>query len=310
MLRVKNLLPSSEYSDDYVFNFAEDGTIERSIFEDNFDSVQQLSTQNKGEKNQKFDIDEFYPDYDHLGKGKLSRIELAALFGSVKCFKYFMINEDNIYEDICKFAISGGNNEIIHLCEQKGLQFEDCLSIASMYHHFEIFEWLKVHFYCNEIPLTEFIKHFNEPLFYFYSSLDSNVEIKDEYGCTPINAAIQYSQIEVVKYLHETCHEDIETHDNYGHTPINNAAIYGYLDIVKYLYEICHSNVETKDDDECTPITNASKEGHIEIVKYLYEICHASIEILDINDRTPIKNASLNHRIEVVKYLEEKLQNK
>ena len=69
-----------------------------------------------------------------------NRIEVSALFGSIKSFKYLMMNGDKINEYTCKYAVSGGNLEIIHLCEQKGLQFEDCLFIFSLYHRFAIFK--------------------------------------------------------------------------------------------------------------------------------------------------------------------------
>ena len=125
-----------------------------------------------------------------------------------------MMNGDEINKNTCKFAVAGGNNEIIHLCEQKGLQFDDCLFISSLYHRFEIFEWLNTHFEYEEIILSELIKYYNEPLFYMYSLLGSNVEAKDNYGRTPINWASLNGRLEVVKYLYETCHANIETNCN------------------------------------------------------------------------------------------------
>ena len=82
----------------------------------------------------------------HLQRFDANLIEVSALFGSIKCFKYLMMNEYYINEDTCRFAVSGGNIEIIHLCEQRGLQFEDCLFFTSLYHRFELFEWLNTHF--------------------------------------------------------------------------------------------------------------------------------------------------------------------
>ena len=214
-----------------------------------------------------------------------------------------MMNGDEIDEDTCKFAVSGGNFEIIHLCEQKGLQFEDCLYFSSLYHRFDIFEWLNTHFKYEEISLPEFIEYYNEPLFYLYSLSGSNVEITDKYRFTPINKASFRGQLEVVKYLYEICHSDVETKDNYGITPINIASGNGHLEIVKYLYETCHASVETKDNDGYTPINNASKYGHLEVVKYLFETCNANVETKDNDGRTPINNASEYDYLEVVEYL-------
>ena len=139
------------------------------------------------------------------------------------------MNGDEINEDTCKLAVSGGNFEIIHLCEQKGLQFENCLSISSMFHRFEIFEWLNTHFEYEEIPLAKFIKFYNEPLFYSYSLSGSNIETKNERGSTPINRASFNGSIEVVKYLYETCHAKVDD------KAINNASSNGHFEIKEYL---------------------------------------------------------------------------
>ena len=65
-----------------------------------------------------FDINLFSPSASLFKRREVNRLELSALFGSVKYFKYLMINGDEIKKDVCKFAITGGNNEIVHLCEQ------------------------------------------------------------------------------------------------------------------------------------------------------------------------------------------------
>ena len=168
MLQVKNILPSGKYTYKHIFDFSEEGTIGRAIFEDNIELLQQLLADHPDEgKEEIFYIRNFFPFNEQFTKYKANRIEVAALFGSIKCFKYLMMNGDEINEDTCKFAVAGGNIEIIHLCEQKGLQFEDCLFISTLYHRFEIFEWLNTHFEYEEINLSKFIKHYNEPLFYF-----------------------------------------------------------------------------------------------------------------------------------------------
>ena len=144
-----------------------------------------------------------------------------------------------------------------------------------------------------------------ESVQYLVEQCHANVEVKGEWGCTPLNIASKEGHLDVVAYLHELCHANVETKDNYGYAPINNASLNGHLDIVKYLYEVCHADVETKDIDEYTPLNFASFNGHFEIVKYLHEICHANIETKDSIGRTPIRNASESGHLEIVKYLNE-----
>lgn len=73
---------------------------------------------------------------------EISYIEYAAFFGAVKCFKYLLLNGANLSQNIAKFAVGGGNNEIIRICEQKNCDFKDTVQVAIKYHHWEIFKWL------------------------------------------------------------------------------------------------------------------------------------------------------------------------
>ena len=125
-----------------------------------------------------------------------------------------MLNEVKIKEWTCKYAIAGGNNEIIHICEQNGFHFSDCLEFSVYYHRFELFEWLNMHFEFEPILPTQCVKYYNEPLFYYYISDGLNIETKDYYGFTPINNASSNGLIEIVKYLYETYHVDVEQKDN------------------------------------------------------------------------------------------------
>ena len=120
------------------------------------------------------------------------------------------MNGAEINENICKYAIAGGNMEIIHLIEQKGMKFENCLEIAVEYHHFELFEWLNTHFEYEPITIHKCLEYYNIPVFYYY--------IKE-------------------------CKRDVESKTNDGWTPLHYASKYGYLDIVQYLTKECHSEI-------------------------------------------------------------------
>ena len=167
------------------------------------------------------------------------------------------MNGDEINEDTCKLAVAGGNLEIIHLCEQKGFQFEDCLFISSLFHRFDIFEWLNTHFEYEEIVLSEFIECCNEPLFYSYSLTGSNVEIEGEDGFTPINIASFYHRFDIFEWLN--------THFNYKEIPLSDF-IECYNEPLFYSYSLLGSNVEIKDKNDSTPINKASENGQLEVV--------------------------------------------
>ena len=69
MLEVKNIIPSNKYTGKHIFDFSEEGTVGRAIFEDNFELLQQLLTIHPEEgKEVIFDINDFSSINDHFKK--------------------------------------------------------------------------------------------------------------------------------------------------------------------------------------------------------------------------------------------------
>lgn len=80
--------------------------------------------------------------FEMVNQKDVSFIEYAAFFGSINIFKYLLMNKVKISPSLPKFAIAGGNYEIVHLCEEKDLSFSNCLSIAIQYKQDELVEYL------------------------------------------------------------------------------------------------------------------------------------------------------------------------
>lgn len=70
-----------------------------------------------------------------------SLIEFAARCGSIKCFKYLLLNGAGLGGAV-ESAIIGGNNEIVRLLKQKGCDFSCGLNVAAKSHRNDIFQWL------------------------------------------------------------------------------------------------------------------------------------------------------------------------
>ena len=67
MLEVRNIFPSCEFTNQNVFDFAEEGTVGRALFEDNIELLQQLLAVHPDEgKNIEFNTTGFIPSYDGL----------------------------------------------------------------------------------------------------------------------------------------------------------------------------------------------------------------------------------------------------
>ena len=70
-------------------------------------------------------------------------IYFCAFLGSLKVFKYMVMNHADIESDLIVYAIAGGNLEIVHTCQQ--LECEINLSsfeFAIRYFRTDIFVWL------------------------------------------------------------------------------------------------------------------------------------------------------------------------
>ena len=74
---------------------------------------------------------------------KISIIEFSAFLGSLKVFKYLVLNHADIEPNLIDFAIAGGNLEIVHTCQQLECKLSrSSFEIAVRYYQTEIFAWL------------------------------------------------------------------------------------------------------------------------------------------------------------------------
>ena len=65
----------------------------------------------------------------------ISLIDFCCFFGSLKCFKYLLLNKCEITEFTLKYSIAGGNQEIINILKENGHSFEECLETSVKYMH-------------------------------------------------------------------------------------------------------------------------------------------------------------------------------
>lgn len=79
--------------------------------------------------------------FKSFGKFGATIIQFAAYFGAVNCFKYFMCNKGNL-DNIERFALAGGNTEIIRILMQQGKTFDDCLNLTLLFRRDELYEGL------------------------------------------------------------------------------------------------------------------------------------------------------------------------
>lgn len=128
------------------------------INNDNLDLFQQKASEPDFDINISLSIDE--------NQNCLKIIDYAARIGAINCFKYLYINNATLdrYNSI-NYAIEGGNSEIIHLIEQKGIEInESCILKAIEFHHNDILDWLLERFPDHKLKnvfIEECVKHMN-----------------------------------------------------------------------------------------------------------------------------------------------------
>lgn len=81
-----------------------------------------------------FEVDDFLNDTPLLN--------YAAFFGSIKCFKFLILNGAEIRPETFKYAICSQNAEILHIIQQKKVNSSTNLEFAAKINANNIFDWL------------------------------------------------------------------------------------------------------------------------------------------------------------------------
>ena len=274
------------------------GKIENAIKEDNLESFIEFSTEPTFDPTHTITFNDLFYSYDYalansFNNSSFSYVQLMAFFGSVKCFKHAILTGDFDLKDIQNYAIAGGNTEIIHIIENKGISFDNCFGFASKLYRNELCDWLLLHYKCEMIGLPNIV---NYKLTFF---LINNTNWKKEIDHSEELFECYQLDHDFFIYLNEILH--IKYNSSFY-----DAIYEGNLELVKCLYETGHVEVDEKDEEKTTPINRASQEGHFEIVKYLYETCHADIEIRDSDGSSPMDSWNDDIRKYIFKCLYER----
>ena len=231
--------------------------IGKAIRSDDIEELQEISSQTNFDFNQKIEPS-LYERFSFVNKENVSLIDYAAFFGSIKCFKFLLLNGSDLYNS-GKFAVAGGNIEIITLCEQNHSSFEGSCETAIQFHRNDIFRYI----YDNEI---EKIDENNQSASHRETEKSpSEIKLKKLNDLGLIS--ITNNNYEILSFLEGEC---MKTNDSL----INHAAKIGNLFLVKYFLE---NNQIPKDI-----LVFASESGNIELVKFIFEQEGIDINAKDI----------------------------
>ena len=107
---------------------------------DDLDKLQEYLAQNTS-----FNLNQNVPFSQYESKPMLNNcsfINYSAFFASLKCFKYFLVNEANFDTNSLRFIIAGGNNEILRLYMNKNGDFRNALEYCIEFHQHSLYDWI------------------------------------------------------------------------------------------------------------------------------------------------------------------------
>ena len=234
----------------------QEGSIIQAVMNDDIDALQELSSAPgfnflNQQNNSLFSYCKFMLYNPNL-------LQIACLYGSTKCFKFLLLNElkpsmkDKKMHTAAKYAIVGGNIEIIRLIAQKNVSFKGMAHVAAAYHKHDIFNWL--------INNEDIDSENNKKFPVIFSCIKSNnfIDLFSSIGCetdilgfTVIHQCAKKGRLSMLKYLIENFTFDIIQRDQKEYTPLDYAALHGNYNVFQYLLEMdCNNKENIKKNDE------------------------------------------------------------
>ncbi|OHT13001.1 hypothetical protein TRFO_16963 [Tritrichomonas foetus] len=246
-----------------------------------------------------------------------SMLDYAAFFGAEKCFKYILSLHFDEKID-AKYAIAGGNSEIIKLVEKHGCDFSNLWFEAIQFKHFEIFEWIiskkvnKNYFDEKSIAEAAFSFHNMNVIHYlleenligdnfFLNSIlydcqkisfwfllqgfiieKNSINYIDENGNTPLILAVNKNRIELTKILLQHRWIIVDKVKTNSYSAFQRACLLGNIEIIKLFLEYGNVNVmEIIPKLQTTPIEYAINHRDLDIVIVLLD--HLNLNDVDSN---------------------------
>ena len=274
---------------------------------------------------------------------KLSCLAFAAFSGSLKVFKYIVINYGiTLGDDLLTYAIIGGNEEILEIISGNDISFKGHAKTAMKYHRNEIAKWIIENYDDHLFSLKSTIKYSNTLAFFYINAyykqeipnytdalLDPNIRASK--NC--VFLAIESNRIDFLEeFIDAGASFDIK--HPYQTDSLFLALSFGFLDIAELLisrgvnltrksatgatalYVCCESgytNICKKIIEKGGDVNAKNKKGEtpllVSLQKHYFDIAQllldngANINVKNNRGETLLCIASSNNEIEVATFL-------
>lgn len=239
----------------------------KSLRNDDVDTLQSIVTKRETNFSKSFVPFNLFEQF--VQNGGTSYINYAAAYGSIKCFKYLLLNHATIDDSTFKYALFGGNIEIIKIVDQQSISTENKRVVQNqrppskyqnidtlpsiMKHSNDLFDWVLE----NKYSTKSKIENFSHQML-LLSAKNGNAHSFTEIVDKGIDFSVFYLQV------------------------IEKAAKNGFYHLTKLIYDI--NNRKAKDEDfpagQVRP-RNENKHpfvsfGNLSIFKLFLQIPNAS----------------------------------
>ena len=295
-----------EVNKDIFDKLAESGfnpdPIAKILREDDIDSIQERFSKSNLDVNGIIRPSDFERS-DLINQG-CKYIEFAAFYGSLKCFKFLFLNGADLRQYLSRFAVAGGNFDIIHILLENNFLFSDCHEVAIKYHRWEIFEWICNNF--SDLPKTpsnvfglpyKCIQFSNFKTFNFFIENDADYNLS-------LPLAVDYNNLLLARWLlkrYEFLFKD-KTSKRVEKTLIHFACRNQNVDMLKLLLKTKKFPINYLYDGK-TALEIAIERQNLEIFKILLDLPKVLLDKPDHNGKQAIHYASSIKNSEFIKLL-------
>ncbi|OHS96211.1 hypothetical protein TRFO_10162 [Tritrichomonas foetus] len=249
-----------------------------SLFSDSVDEFQTIVSHSAHfDLNQNINESIFSPP--HMFSKTL--IQFAARCGSVKCFKYLLLNRADLRGTVDS-AIIGGSNEIVRILKQHNCDFTGSLAAAAKAHRNAIFHWLEATDYpvCKDIQSNDIeaifgaVEACNMPLILELLEKGIDINLQSHTGENIFSASIT-TPIDAFSLF--VNHTDIDiTKSMNGSSPLSTAVDRRNVGAVDFFF---HQNrFDLRDRFKMENLIHiAAYQGDAEIMKIILNYPHTDV---------------------------------
>lgn len=309
-LQIPDLISSKiNYSKYLQYFFTDSNIIRESIKQDNVEEL----IENTSMVNFDYEIliePSWIETSPFLTDVQSTMIQLAAFYGSIKCFKYLWLKKykknklDTKNRDLHCYAVAGGNTEIIHLVfsgnktKISDLTYLSLINIAISFFQNDVAIWLYEH-------IDSSISEKDKAKILYQCGNSNNLELY-QFFVTNFNMKVIHGFFtsgcifSVKLFFDDSDKELLLTRDAIGMLPTHYAAKYDHLYILKLFIRKYPELLNMQDNEGLSSFHLACFYSNIDVMKWLMTFPN-----LDINQtpKIPLVVAIENYHTEVIKIL-------